>query len=111
MPCRNDGAAEDHSHRLSLKLDALTKMLCRACKLAEAGKSPLDNADIAIWWIEHQRLDRLRVEQKKQERAQERKRKAARMERLRAELAALETEGVTASTGMDEFLVGDDDDV
>lgn len=92
MPCRNDGAAEQHAGRLKARLDEVTKLLCRACKLAEQGKVATDNAAIAAWWREHLQEDRQRILAEREAREAARRVKRERLARLRAEIALLEAE-------------------
>jgi hypothetical protein len=69
MPCVDPEADAEMAREDAKKLNSLTDMLCRLCKLAERKfKLP---ADIADWWKAHQAADLLREGEERQQRARE----------------------------------------
>ena len=81
MPCNNDGYDTD-THTMA---DVLADMLCRILSATEDLKSM--PPDIQLWWVEHQRRDKARLESNKRD-------KALRIKRLKEELERVEKEDI-----------------
>jgi hypothetical protein len=87
MPCSDNGQAEweraQEQGRLAKKVDELTAMLCRMCKIAHSNNSKqlLPN-DIATWYKEHQKVDLARIKKAREKLKQLDKERALVMKEL-----------------------------
>lgn len=83
MPCSDPGAVSLDLVDLRLKLDHTTALLCVCCQILKEQNIPFP-ADLARWWMWHERSDKERLEKEEYEKAAADERDRREYERLKA---------------------------
>lgn len=84
MPCTDGGPSE--AQLIQGRLDVVTRLLCDQCR----AHPPEGGTELAVWWAEHQRQDKLRLEREETRRREVEESTRRFLNRGAARAAALE---------------------